>query len=62
MKIDTEKLEIAQAKCGKDLNKLGIPIETLRNVKRGKNVRPSTVYKLAQALGCDVEDIIRKED
>lgn len=59
MQIDLNKLDIAQAKCGKALNELGIPSETLRNVKRGKNVRPKTVYKFATALGCEVTDIIK---
>lgn len=59
MQIDLFKLDVAQARCGKALNKLGIPPETIRNVKRGKNVRPTTVHKFASALGCEIEDIIK---
>lgn len=62
LRIDLKKLDIAQARCGKNLNDLPIPSETLRNVKRGKNVRPQTVYKFAQALGCDVTELLKEGD
>lgn len=62
MTIDLNKLEIAQAKCGKALNELGIPKETVRNIRKGKSVRPKTVYKFATALGCEVTDIIKDGD
>ena len=58
MHIDLAKLELAQAKNGKTLAELGISKETIRNIRRGKNVRPTTVYKFAKALGCEVEDLI----
>ena len=60
--IDKNKLSLAMARCGKDYSDLGIPPATIRNVQVGNAVRPKTVYKFAQALNCDVEDIIKREE
>lgn len=62
MQIDLEKLSIAQAKSGKDLNELGLSKETLYRVRKGHSVRPKTVHKFATALGCEVTDIIKVGD
>ena len=62
MRIDIDKLEIAQARCGKGLSEMGISRETLRNIRQGRKVLPRTVYKCAVALGCDVTDILKDGD
>ena len=62
MLIDIEKVYKEQAKTGKTLAELGFPKTTIQNIRKGKNVRPQTVYKFASALGCDVEDLLKKGD
>lgn len=60
MKIDVEKLREKQAKTGKTLDDLGFCRNTMTRIRRGGNVRPQTVYKFAQALGCEVEDLLKE--
>lgn len=60
MRIDIEKVYKEQAKTGKTLAELGFPKTTIQNIRKGKNVRPQTVYKFAQALGCSVEELIKE--
>lgn len=61
MIIDRKKLSYEMARCGKDYSELNIPLTTIRNVRQGREVRPKTVYKFAQALGCSVDDILIPE-
>ncbi len=61
MRIDVKRFELAQAKTGKTLIALGIPRETARNIRDGKNLRPETVGKIAKALECLPEDIIAED-
>lgn len=58
MKIDLEKLRMAQARTGKTLAELGLPRTTMQNIRKGSNVRPQTVHRFAVALGCDVTDLL----
>lgn len=63
MKICKEKLCIAQARScmtTNDLIESGIPRGTLMGILtcQVKNVRPSTVGKIAKVLGVDVTEII----
>lgn len=60
MIVDIEKFEIELARSGKSLKSLGIPKETVYRIRRGRNVLPRTVHKLAAALDCDVESIISR--
>ena len=60
MRIDFQKVIESQARTGKTLAELGIPKTTFANIRKGANVRPQTVYKLAKALGCDVTDLLLK--
>lgn len=62
MHIDINKLKQAQARSGKTLNELGFSRSTMQNIRRGRNVLPTTVYKYAQALGCTVEALLREGD
>lgn len=61
MKLDLKKVEVQQAKAGKTLKELGIPVETLYRVRKGGGVHPKTVHKIANALNCNIEDIIAPE-
>lgn len=61
MKVDRKKFEKELAKNCKsraDFINAGIPSTTFQNVKRGNEVRPKTIGKILQVLGCDVTDIL----
>lgn len=62
MQIDINKLKQAQARSGKTLKELGFSRSTMHNIRQGHNVLPTTVYKFATALGCEVTDIIKGGD
>ena len=61
MKLYFEKFEIAQARTGKTLEheQLGISRTLLYRARNGAELRPTTVFKLAQALGCDPAEIVK---
>ena len=64
MKIDVKKLDLAlarQCKSTIDLHN-GTSPQTLKRIRRGEEVKPKTVGRIARALGVDVEEIIEKED
>ena len=61
MKLNKEKFNLAKArtcKGTKELEAAGIPRGTLCTAISGKNVRPETIGKIANALGVDVTEII----
>lgn len=60
MQLDIEKIYEAQAKTGKTLAELGFAKTTIQNIRKGKNVRPQTVFKFCKALDCEVNDIIKR--
>ena len=62
MKVNAQKVLELQARTGKTLAELGIPRTTMHNIKRGANVRPQTIYRIASALCCDVTEIIKGGD
>lgn len=63
MKISVIKLELAMARNGQPLESLRpvLPAGTLARIRKGYEVRPYTLGRIAQALGVDPEDIIEKE-
>lgn len=65
MRISKSKLDLALArKCWNQRalrENCNISAQTLINVNAGKSVLPSTVGKIAHALGVDVAEIIEKE-
>ncbi len=65
MKINDQKLNIAMAnKCfdQKALAiKTGVSYATIRRSTQNNKTRPSTIGKIAKALGVAVEDLIEKE-
>ena len=64
MKADRKKLELAMARACMESRNLpaaaGLPRPTVQNVLVGKSVRPSTLGRIAKALGVDPADIIEK--
>lgn len=60
MKVNPTKLNIflaSQCKTAADLRP-GISPQTLSKVKRGQDVRPDVVGRIARSLGVDVNDIM----
>lgn len=66
MKIDLQKMRIAMADACMDSNDLikaaNMPYGTYGNIRKGFNVRPSTVGKIARALNVPVTDLLADED
>ena len=57
-KINVNALELARAKKGKTLKSLGIDPNILVRARKGRPLRASTVFKLADCLDCSVEELI----
>ena len=66
MKLDLSSflLAMAKAKLSNETlsRKSGVHVNTIANIKKNRRANPSTLGKLAEALGVDVADIIEKED
>lgn len=64
--VDRTKIEIAQAKKGissAKLNKLsGLSSATYYAMLVGKPCKPTSVHKLAKALGVDVTEILKESE
>lgn len=65
--VDGYKLTLKIANCGISATSLaeqsGVSQVTIARFKAGtQNARPQTIGKLARALGCKVEDLIKKEN
>ena len=62
MVIDAAKLDIALAKRCKAMSALraGVSPQTLRKIRRGGDVRPDVVGRVAQKLKVEVTDIIKE--
>jgi transcriptional regulator with XRE-family HTH domain len=66
MRIDSNKLDLAMARACVSIaelrDKSGVSDVTLARIRRGaQEPRPSTVGRLARALGVDVRDIVAIE-
>lgn len=65
MKANRKALELAMARACMDSAALsetaGMPRPTVNNVISGRSVRPSTLGKIAKALGVDPADIVETE-
>ncbi len=63
MKISRERIELILARECKTVASLrmGTSPQTLAKIRHGGNMRPSTVGKIAKALGVDVAEIIESE-
>ena len=66
MKVNRQKLYLAMARACMDSADLpaaaGMPRPTVQNAIVGKNIRPSTLGKIAKALGVDPADLIEQEE
>ena len=66
MKVDRVKLELAMARACLDCRELAekaqIPRPTLNNAIVRKGIRPSTLGRIAKALGVDPLEIMEKEE
>ena len=62
MKIDSRKLDLILARECKSLSDLrdGSSPQTLRRIRRGEEVQPKTLGRIARALNCDVTDIMEE--
>lgn len=58
MKVDKGKLDIMRARKLLKLADLGVSKVTLARINAGQDLKPYTVGKIAQALGCDVTEIV----
>lgn len=62
--VDMKKIEVYQAvkgiSTGQLIHKSVLTEKTVQNLKNGKSCRPTSVYKLAKALGVDATEILKK--
>lgn len=60
MKIDAMKLDMALAKQCMSMSDLkpAVSPQTLKRVRRGEDLLPKTVGKIARAVDVDVHDIV----
>lgn len=65
MRIDINKLDMELARQCKSMSSLrgeGLSPSTLQGIRKGAEVKPVTLGKIAKALGIDPVEIIEKED
>ena len=66
LRLDKKKLEIAMARAQLNRNalaiKAGIPIPTICSAYTRGRSKPTTVGRIAMALGVDVTEILSDED
>lgn len=62
MKISVSKFDLAVARSGKlrDEYRNAISDGTLANIRRGREIRPSTVGRIAKALGVDPAELLEE--
>lgn len=62
MKIDERKPYVQLAKKSWDISDLadamGVCYQTIMAIRKRSNPRPSTIGKIAKALGCEPEDLL----
>ena len=56
--VDINKVDLFRLKSGKSLRALGIDPNMLVRIRKGKPTRAQTVKNLADALRCDVTDLL----
>lgn len=64
MRIDIKKMDLSLARAGMTDRKLrsSVSAHTLTKIRRGEDVKPFTVGRIARALGVDPADILVEED
>lgn len=62
MKIDERKLYVQLAKKSWDISDLadamGVCYQTVASIRKRGNPRPSTIGRMAKALGCEPEELL----
>lgn len=58
MKVDKGKLDLMRARKQLRLSEIGVSKVTLQRINTGQDLKPYTVGRIANALGCDVTEII----
>lgn len=58
--LDMENFDKMRLRKGKSLRELGIDPNILVRARKGKPLRATTMFKLADALGCNPEDLLKK--
>jgi len=63
MKVDLKKMDILLARRCMSLADLqpGVSTQTLARIRKGVNITPKTLGRLAAALGVDVREIMKEE-
>lgn len=63
MRIDLNRLDLILARKCKTMSDLkdGVSPQTLTRIRRGEEVKPCTLGKIARALGVDVTEILDME-
>ena len=66
MKANRKALELAMARACLDSRELAekarLPRPTLNNAITGRSIRPSTMGRIARAIGVDPAEIIKQEE
>lgn len=58
MKVDKAKLDLMRARKQLRLSEIGVSKVTVKRINAGAELKPYTVGRIANALGCDVTEII----
>ena len=64
MKLDRKKVTLVMARNRKDRGdvvRYGVGVQTWANAIKGKDIRPKTAGRIADALGVDVTEILVEE-
>ena len=64
MKLDRKKVTLVMAQKKKDrgdIRSAGVGTSTWGNAIKGKDIRPKTAGRIADALGVDVTEILEEE-
>ncbi len=59
MRLDVEKVKLAQARAGVDLNNR--QRQFMVRAKQGQTIKPKSLHELSTVLNCDPEYLIVKE-
>lgn len=61
MKLDIYKIDLKLAERGGSMRSSGFDYRWIQRAKAGHDIKPGTVYKIAQNLGCSPEEITIRE-
>lgn len=61
MKLDINKILLAQARTGKTMSELGVSRGLIYRIRKGCSVQAITLHKLANALGVDPAELVKDD-